>query len=185
MAEMIEKFTPDRINQSPARYLRDKLDWMNGMYIRKMPIDQLVELCKPFLKDYDLSKFTAEKIKTAISQQHERLKRLDEIGPLTKFIFAPVVYEQAAVEKWLKNGGKDVLTALRSSLSEATDYGKDPIDAVIKTLAEKRGVKLGAVAQPLRVALTGGTVSPPIHDVLSILGKETVLQRIDKALELA
>jgi len=186
LPEMVEKFTVDRIGNTPAKFLVDKLLFMNAHYIRKTPIDRLVELCRPYLeKAYDVSRVPSQKLQQAVAQQHERLKRLDEIAPLTKFFFAPVTFDPAAVEKWLKSGGFEVVRALRNDLAAAPDFGKERIELLLKSFAEKRGGKLGAVAQPLRVAMTGTTVSPPIHEVLELLGREAVLERIDRTLALA
>src|SRR5688572_11255817 len=185
LPEMIEKFTIDRIGTTPAKFLVDKLVFMNGHYIKKTPLDKLVDLCRPYLeKAYDLSKSPADKIRTAVAQQQERLKRLDEIVALTKFYFRPVEYDPASVEKWLKPGGFEVLGTLKPELEKAPDFGKDRIDGLLKSVAEARKVKLGAVAQPLRVAVTGTAQSPPIHDVLELLGRDEVLKRIDLALAL-
>jgi glutamyl-tRNA synthetase len=186
LEEMIAAFTLDRVGKTPARFLVDKLVWMNGQYIRKTPIDRLVELCRPYLAEaYDLSRVPPEKLRKAVAQQQERLKRLDEIVPLTRFFFSPVTYDPAAVEKWLKTGGFDVVRELRNELAAAPDFGKERIETLLKSFAERRGLKLGGVAQPLRVAVTGTPVSPPIHDVLELLGREAVLERIDRALVLA
>jgi len=120
-----------------------------------------------------------------VRQQQERLKRLDEIAPLTKFIFLPTVYyDEKAVTKWLKaDGGKSVLEELRIGLAAMERFEKEPVENLLKSVAEKRGLKLGKVAQPLRVAVTGGDASPPMHETLGILGKETVMARIDGILK--
>ncbi|HZN61379.1 MAG TPA: glutamate--tRNA ligase [Planctomycetota bacterium] len=183
---MVEKFTIDRIGNTPAKFLVDKLLFMNAHYIKKTSLDRLVELCRPYLgKAYDLSRVPADKLKSAVAQQQERLKRLDEIVPLTKFFFAPVAYDPAAVDKFLKNGGFDVLRELKPDLQSAPDFGKERVETLLKGVAGKRGLKLGGVAQPLRVAVTGTAQSPPIHDVLDLLGRDAVLQRIDQALALS
>jgi glutamyl/glutaminyl-tRNA synthetase len=185
LADMIEKFTIDRIGNTPARFLVDKLLFMNGHYIRKCPLDRLVELCRPYLEQaYDLSRVPPDKVKTAVAQQQERLKRLDEIVGLARFFFAPVAHDPAAVDKWLKPGGFDVVRELKGELQKAADFGKDRVEGLLKGIAEKRGLKLGGVAQPLRVAVTGTAQSPPIHDVLELLGRDEVFKRIDLALAL-
>jgi glutamyl-tRNA synthetase len=184
--EMIKLFTPERIGSTPARFLVDKLQWMNGQYIRKCPIDRLIDLCKPYLAaKYDLSGVPAETLKEAIRQQQERLKRLDEIVGLTKFVFLPnVEYDDKAVTKWLKaDGGKAVLEELRAGLAPMAKFEKDAVENLLKSVAEKRGLKLGKVAQPLRVAVTGGDASPPMHETLGILGKDRVMARIDATLK--
>jgi len=186
LEEMIKLFTVDRIGSTPARFLVDKLQWMNGQYIRKCPIDRLVDLCKPYLAaKYDLSGVPAETMKEAVRQQQERLKRLDEIVGLTKFVLLPdVEHDEKAVAKWLKaDGGKAVLEELRAGLAAMEKFEKDAVEALLKSVAEKRGLKLGKVAQPLRVAVTGGDASPPMHETLGILGKERVMARIDATLK--
>jgi glutamyl-tRNA synthetase len=186
LPEMVEKFTIDRIGNTPAKFLVDKLLFMNAHYIKKAPIDKLVELCRPYLeKAYDLSNRPAGKIRTAVAQQQDRLKRLDEIVKLTGFYFAPVTYDPAAVEKWLTNGGFDVVRELRGELERAPDFSRERIETILKSVAGKRATKLGNVAQPLRVAVTGTAQSPPIHDVLDLLGRDEVLKRIDGALALS
>ena len=186
LEEMIKLFTVDRIGSTPARFLVDKLQWMNGQYIRKCPLDRLVALCLPYLEaKYDLSKVSAETVRESIRQQQERLKRLDEIVPLTKWIFERDLQPDAkAVEKWLKaEGGKAVLEDLRAGLAPMERFDKEPVEALLKAVAEKRGLKLGKVAQPLRVAVTGGDASPPMHETLGILGRERAMARIDAALK--
>jgi glutamyl/glutaminyl-tRNA synthetase len=186
LQEMVKLFTVDRIGKTPARFLVDKLQWMNGQYIRKCPLDRLVELCKPYLSaKFDLSGVPAETLKEAVRQQQERLKRLDEIAALTKFVFLPEVeYDENAVAKWLKaDGGKSVLEELRAGLAAMPKMDKEPIEALLKSVAEKRGLKMGKVAQPLRVAVTGSDASPPMHETLGLLGKERVMARIDATLK--
>jgi glutamyl-tRNA synthetase len=184
--EMVKLFTVDRIGTTPARFLVDKLQFMNGHYIRQSPLDRLVDLCRPYLAAaYDLSKIEASTLREAIRQQQERLKRLDEIVPLTKFVFQDKIdYDEKAVAKWLKvPGGKEILQELRAGLAAMERFEKEPIEALLKSIAEKRTLKLGKVAQPLRVAVTGGDASPPMHETLSVIGKERVLARIDATLK--
>jgi glutamyl/glutaminyl-tRNA synthetase len=185
LPEMIEKFTIDRIGNTPAKFLVDKLLFMNAHYIKKTPIDKLVDLCRPYLeKAYGVSGVAPGKLRTAVAQQQERLRRLDDIAPLTKFYFRPVEYDPAAVEKWLKPGGFEVLRSLMPELQKLPDFGRERVDSLLKSVAEQRKAKLGAVAQPLRVATTGTAQSPPIHDVLDLLGRDEVFKRIDLALAL-
>jgi glutamyl-tRNA synthetase len=159
---------------------------MNGQYIRKCPLDRLIDLCRPYLAAaFDLSKVAPETVREAVRQQQERLKRLDEIVPLTKFVFADSVdIDEKAVTKWLKaDGGKAVLEELRTGLAGMERFEKEPVENLLKSVAEKRGLKLGKVAQPLRVAVTGTDQSPPMHETLSILGKERVMARTDAMLK--
>lgn len=186
LPEMVKAFTVERIGTTPARFLVDKLQWMNGQYVRQCPIDRLVALCRPYLeKAYDLSKVPPDVLQEAVRQQQERLKRLDEIVPLTRFVFASAVeYDEKALTKWLRaEGGKAVLEDLRAGLLPMERFDKEPVEALLKAVAEKRGLKLGKVAQPLRVAVTGTDASPPMHETLGVLGKERVTARIEEALK--
>ncbi|HLF94701.1 MAG TPA: glutamate--tRNA ligase, partial [Planctomycetota bacterium] len=184
--DMVKAFTIDRIGKSPARFLVDKLQSMNGHYIRKCALDRLIDLCRPYLAAaYDLSKVDLATLREAVRQQQERLKRLDEIVPLTKWVFQDKIeYDEKAVAKWLKaDGGKSVLEELRAGLSGLDRFEKEAIEALLKSVAEKRALKMGKVAQPLRVAVTGGDQSPPMHETLGVLGKDRVMTRIDATLK--
>lgn len=186
LEEMVKAFTVDRIGSTPARFLVDKLQWMNGQYIRRCPLDRLIDLCRPYLAAaYDLSKEPPETVREAVRQQQERLRRLDEIVALTKFVFATTVdYDEKAVAKHLKaDPGKAILEELRAGLAALERFEKEAVESLLKSVAEKRGLKLGKVAQPLRVAVTGTDQSPPMHETLSILGKEKVMARIEAILK--
>jgi glutamyl-tRNA synthetase len=186
LEEMVKLFTVDRIGSTPARFLVDKLQWMNGQYIRKCPIDRLVELCRPYLAaKYDLPGVPAATLKEAVRQQQDRLKRLDEVVPLTSWVFtAALEYDDKKVTEYLRvEGGKSILEELRAGLASMSTFEKEPVEKLLKSVAEKRGLKLGKVAQPLRVAVTGGDKSPPMNETLAILGKERVMARIEAMLK--
>lgn len=183
--DMIRLFTLDRVNTSPARFLRDKLDWMNGLYIRKKSLDEIMPLCRPLLDQaYSLTGVPEEKIREAVRQQQDRLVTLKDVVSLTRFFFQrEVAYEEKAVQKWLKaDGAKGILSELKAELVAMPAFEKDPVESMLKRLSERHQVKLGKIAQPLRVAVTGGDASPPLHETLHLLEKERVLARIDAAL---
>src|SRR5262245_48876317 len=138
LEEMVKLFTVDRIGSTPARFLVDKLQWMNGQYIRKCALDRLVELCRPYLAaKYDLSGVSAETVKEAVRQQQERLKRLDEIVMLTRWVFlAEPEIDEKAVTKWLKaDGGKSILEELRAGLAPMATFEKEAIESLLKGVA--------------------------------------------------
>ncbi len=185
MEEMIGHFTLDRCGTTPARFLRDKLDWMNGLYIRKSPIDRIVELCRPYLAQaYDLGGVPEDRMREAVRQRRERLKRIQEIVGLTRFYFHPeLTYDEKAVAKWLKaEGAAALLRELRAEIATMASLEPGTIEEMLKRTSEKHGLKMGKVAQPLRVAVTGGDASPPMDETLALLGRERVLSRIDAAL---
>jgi glutamyl/glutaminyl-tRNA synthetase len=184
---MIEKFTLDRVNASPARFLREKLDWMNGQYIRSKPLGDLVEAALPFLQaKYPMEGVPRETLEGAVRQQQERLKRLDEISDRCAFVFAPQIeYDPKAVEKVLKKPSAAAgLRAAREVLTDA-DWASDKgLEGALRAAATRLGCEFQEVAQPVRVALTGRTFSPPIHETLLLLGRDRSLSRIDTTLKL-
>jgi glutamyl-tRNA synthetase len=185
LGQMVELFTVERIGSTPARFLVDKLQWMNGHYVRQCALDRLVELCRPYLEaKFDLSGVPRATMDEAVRQQKERLKRLDEIVGLTKFVFQPSVdYDEKAVAKWLKvEGVRSILEELREALAKMERFEKEGIESLLRGAAERRNLKLAKVAQPLRVAVTGSDASPPMHETLEVLGKERVLSRLDATL---
>ncbi len=183
--EMIGLFTLDRVGSSPARFSHDKLCAFNGHYIRQAPRDRLVDLCRPFLEGkYDLAGVPPEKLREAVRQQQARMKTLPDIAVLARFFFArDVEYVPEKFRKWLGHEeGRRVLAELRDGLAGLPAFDRGPVENLLKTVSERRKVKMGAVAQPLRVAVTGSDASPAMHETLGLLGRERVLARIDEAL---
>lgn len=117
--------------------------------------------------------------------EQERSKTLKQLAEnIALFFNAPTQFDPKAVEKVLKkNDGLALLKDIRESLAALSHWEGEAIDAAVKNFAEAKQRKLGDVAQPLRVALSGTTVSPPIHDTLFLLGKDEALKRIDFALK--
>lgn len=184
--ELRKIFTLERINNHGAQFNIEKLHWMNGAYLRAKPLDELVRLTRPILaKSFDLASFSEEKIREAVGQQHERIKTLSEIADLTRFVFArEIAYDPKAVDKILKKEGVGDNLRAAAEMLRASSFDPATIEVDLQKLAEARNAKLKDIAQPLRVAVTGSTVSPPINETLHILGRETVLARIDAALKM-
>jgi len=183
--DMIRLFSLERVNRAPARFLREKLDHMNGLEIRKLPLDRFERECLPFLrKAFDLGRTPPDTIREAVRQQQERVKRLCDIVPATAFVFAPeVAFDAGAVEKILrKNDADSILEDVRAAFFSESRLDADRIEPLLRQVAERRSVAFKLVAQPLRVALTGGTSSPPIHETVAVLGRDRALERIDRAL---
>jgi glutamyl-tRNA synthetase len=186
--QLIEWFDIDAIGQSPARLDFDKLNSISGHYIRQCPNDELVarvrsmyaeiRAAKPTLPaidgDADWQRFAA-----AVPLLKERAKTLVELVQGAGFVFAkrPLVLDDAA-NKQLTPETRTQLSAIAKALAGETDWSGPKLEAVVRTYAEMSGLKLGKVAQPLRAALTGSTVSPPIFDVLAVLGRAESLARI-------
>ena len=190
-SELQEKFSLEKVTRSPAVFDTAKLDWMNGQYIRQLSVDELTERLLPFwraaglLADGD-DGGERDRLKAIAAVCQERLVKLVEIVELTDFFFKNVEYDPAAVDKVLqKEGAAAALEAAAAKLALIDDWTHGVLDTALRALAEELGVKLGKLLQPIRVAISGRTVSPPLFESLEILGKETSLARIKKARELA
>jgi len=163
-----------------------KLEWLNGEYMRTLTADDLLARAKPFLVKcgYDLSQHSPAWLQSVLRLEQERSKTLKLLAENVKLFFVPpLTLDPKAVEKVLKkNDGMTLLKEARDLLAGIEEWSGTHIDEALKGFCERKQQKLGNVAQPLRVALSGTTVSPPIHDTLNVLGQTESLRRIDAAL---
>ena len=185
--EMIAAFDLPQIGRSPARFDFAKLESLNGHYIRASADADLITALEGLLPHIAggqelASKMTPilrAKLLTAMPALKERAKTLVELFDATRFLWAnrPLeLNDQAKV--LLTPEAKLVTAALLPELVAMIDWTPETIEAIVRGYAERAGLKLGAVAQPLRAALTGRTTSPPIFDVLAVLGKDESLARL-------
>jgi glutamyl-tRNA synthetase len=182
-SELIEKFTLDNVGKSAAVFNEEKLDWLNGWYIRNKPAEEIAELVMPLLKEKGLEVELDEKLIKIVKELSQRAKTLLDIANTIDYFYADEIeYEEKAKNKFLKAEIKPVLADLSERLSLLEDFNMDQTHKVFDQVMEERELKLGIIAQPLRVALTGGTVSPGIFEVMDILGKDEVLKRLSKAI---
>ncbi len=178
MDEMLELFDPNDINKSASVYNAQKLSWINTQYIKSLHVDRLVEV----LKEYGLNLSEFEKKEELIDLLRDRAKDMNELKDmLSSIINEPKTYDEKAVKKFLDDDALETLKAFCVELKSkervvlAEDYKQ-----IANSFLEKRGLKLKHLAQPLRIAIVGSAVSPSIFDVLSIVGLENVIKRIDK-----
>ena len=185
--EMIEAFDLARIGRSPARCDFAKLENMNGHYMRSTPDAELVaalEKTIPYLPnaaEFPVALDDAQRasLLAAMSGLKERAKTLIELADGASFLFAarPLAMDEKAAQI-LAKGGKALLSALIDRLAALDTWNNETTEAAVRVYAEETGAKLGAVAQPLRAALTGRSVSPGVFDVLNVLGREESLARL-------
>ena len=189
--EALKVFTVDRINKSPVAFSTDKLDWFNGVYIRKMDSRELSKRCLPFLQESGLlpdpcppERF--EYLVKIIPLVQERLKWLTEISELVDFFLnedIAVPKKELLVQK--KSTPEEthvILQRSRAALAELSEFSHDAMEQALRSLAETMGIKAGQVFMPLRVAITGRTATPGIFETMDALGKERVLKRLDQAI---
>ncbi len=181
--ELIEKFTLDNVGKSAAVFNEEKLDWLNGHYIRNEPTEKIAALVIPLLKEKGLEVELDEKLIKIVKELSQRAKTLLDISNTINYFYADEIeFEEKAKNKFLKPEIKPVLQDITDRLANISEFNMDEMHKVFDQVMEERELKLGKIAQPVRVALTGGTVSPGIFEVMDILGKDEVLKRLNKAI---
>jgi glutamyl-tRNA synthetase len=183
-------FSLERVSKNPAVFDSEKLEWMNGVYLREMTAEEFVDRMVPMLigagfmtgEDANQRRTWLLELAPLLS---ERVKRLDEIAPMVAFLFAETVtIEDAARTKVLgKEGAVEALDATADALAALTDFSPSAVEDTLRSVPETTGIKAKLVFQAVRVAATGSTVSLPLFESLSLLGKERSLERIRAAAE--
>jgi len=184
MEQAIEWFDFEGVGKSPARFDFAKLNHVNAHYIGLADNRRLVELSKPFFKEKlgrDLSETEGKLLEQALPDIKPRVQTICEIAEIAQFYFRRMPLDEKA-KKLLIPEAKRNLGELTSRIRSLPDFTASALEALFRSFAEEKGQKLGAIAQPLRAALTGSTVSPPIFSVAAILGREEVLSRITSAI---
>jgi len=180
--ELIEKFSIEGIGKTAGVFPADKLVWLNHERIKRMDPAELADRVEPFVEKAGLPPLPREKLIEVCRLQQERSRTLVELVDVSRYFFTRVEPEEKAAAKFLTGESLDRLREVREILATAPDVEPATLEPRFQELAARHGVGLGKIAQPLRVALTGGTASPGIYDVVAFFGREECLARIDAAL---
>ena len=181
--ELVELFNLETVGKSAAIFNPEKLLWLNQHYIKTCPEDRLVEQMKPFWQERGLDTGDPDFLRHILADLRPRAKTLLEMAEASLFYFQDeVVYDEEAVRQYLTPEFADSLGAIAEGLAGVGDYSPRGIEEFLRKIAEERATKLKHIAQPLRVALTGKTVSPGIDEVMVTLGKDRVIKRLRKAM---
>lgn len=184
--EMAAKFTLERVSKKPSSLDYDKLEWINNHYIQAMGADAFAEACKPYLEQagYEPSEAVLDICKAAYPLVNERVKLMTEVVPMIAYLLdEEVELDEKSVDKVLRKEGKGAKTAILEGvtvLSEC-DWTLESIEAALRGLLEKLDAKPRFVFQPLRVAVTGNMVSPPLFESIELLGRDRTIARLEKA----
>ena len=182
MQELIDLFTLDAVGKSPAIFNPEKLLWLNAHYIKEAKTEKLGEEMKPLWPE-SARNADPEFVRKVINDLQPRAKTLVELASLADFYFAESInYENEAGQKFLLSEVAQYLKDIAESLPALEDFSKAGIENFLKAFGQERDIKLKIIAQPLRVALTGKTVSPGIDEVIVTLGKNRVVKRIKNAI---
>ena len=187
--ELIEKFNVHRINLSPAVFSYDKLDWMNGAYIRQMDPQELLDCLIPFWVDAGLipSEIPTELLPTLrllVPLVQERLKTLRDVIPLTDFVFQEIKMLPAEAFVPKKMTAEESIRAIRETqrlLSGLVQFTAEEMEGPMRELAKELGLKAGQLFGIVRNAVTGKEVSPPLFGSLQAVGRERTLRRLEQA----
>jgi glutamyl-tRNA synthetase len=173
--ELIERFTLERVSRNPARFDEVKLRWMNGLYIRALPVAELTRRIEQFTG--------REGLEGAVRISREKIQTLADFLPLSGSLLDGPVPDAKARERWLAADGRAALADVSSALAALECFVEQAVEEALAGVIGARAVKPREVYQPLRVALTGGTVSPGIFESVVLLGREETLRRIAAALQ--
>ena len=182
--ELQEKFDLQHVGKSAGVMNPDKLKWLNAHYIKETDDSTLAEMLSPSLAELGVEAEGDRRLHRITNCLKERSKTLREMAQMAMIFFRPPEsYDPKAVKKWFKPGVETLLARVRSLVQSVDLNDEQALEDAFRMLAEELTEgKLGKVAQPVRLALTGATVSPSLFIVMSILGREQVFKRLDRAL---
>ncbi|HEX4645123.1 MAG TPA: glutamate--tRNA ligase family protein [Verrucomicrobiae bacterium] len=184
LSEVVALFDLPQILRHNARFDIDKLHWLNGEYIREMTNDRFHELAVQALAraGIDTNQFNLAHVKAALDTCKGKVKLFSEIPPYAGFYFKAEVAFTGDVAKVFTPEDKLRLKKIREAFGKLPDFNADAIGNALKTVAGELGVKTGVLVHPTRMACTGSEVGPSLYHLLEVLGKESVLQRLDAVL---
>ena len=185
--ELVEKFSLERVQRSGARFDEQRLLWMNGQWIRRLSIDELMNRVEPYWpagsEDVDL-----EYKKQVLTLVQDRLKVLSELSMMTRYFFEEPTTNNSLIDsnkqlsKLSHDERKQLLIAVRDALLQIPAWDSESVQACLNDLLEKTGQKPGILFSLIRIVITWAPFSPQLNDTLALLGKETALRRLDKAI---
>jgi glutamyl-tRNA synthetase len=176
--ELVGRFRVEDVGSAAAIFDERKLRWVNGRYMRELPLDEYTAAVAAHT-----GREADERLLAACEIAQDKAQTLDEVWRLIAFLFAPPVEDEAAWRKVMKDGTLPLLEAAREALAGASEFDAAGVEEALTPLPEALEVKPGKLYQPIRVAITGTTVSPGIFESLAVLGREDSLARIDAAAE--
>jgi glutamyl-tRNA synthetase len=194
LEEIVERFELERVQKAGAVFDRERLEWLNGQWIRRLDPDELVDRLRPFLRaELDAGRIDRmpadDELRALVPVVQERLPTLGAIGALVGFLFQDRIDADPALlvpKRWDAAATAEALAAARHVIAAVgpVSYEADEIEPPVRALVEARGWKAGDLFMAIRVAVTGRTAAPPLFDTLVALGYERTLERLDTAIAL-
>jgi glutamyl-tRNA synthetase len=172
--ELIERFSLERVSKSPAVFDEQKLRWMNGLYLRRLAPEELQRRLEQYL---------GRKVPlAAVEIAQEKMQTLDDFWRLAAFLVEPPELDERAWATVMTDGASERLRRARDAIASADPFDPEGLEAALRPVVDELGAKPRDVYQPIRVAISGGTVSPGIFESVAVLGRDETLARIDSAL---
>jgi glutamyl-tRNA synthetase len=183
LEEMTALFDIGDVNKSASAINPDKLAWISQQHLMKLPPARIATELRWQFERLGVDTTTGPPLEAIVEAQRERSKTLKEMAAASRFFFEPPTrYDEKAARKNLTPESRPLLQQSRAALAALEPWNPASIHAAVEALATAAGAGLGKVAQPIRVAVSGGPVSPPIDQTLAILGREETTRRLDAAL---
>jgi glutamyl-tRNA synthetase len=197
LSDLVRRFDLSRVQSGGAVFDRERLEWLNGQWIRRLSDDELVDRALPFLRSalakaeadgHVVRMPSADDLRPLLPIIRERLPTLNAIGPLIDFLFIEdlrVEPDLLVPKRWDARTTAEALKAARATIARVGEvsFEADELEGPLRALAEERGWKVGDFFMAIRVAVTGRTATPPLFDTLVALGYERTLERLDAARE--
>jgi glutamyl-tRNA synthetase len=172
--ELIDRFSLERVSKAPAVFDEQKLRWMNGRYLREMPVDELTRVLE--------ARTGRSGLRPAVEITQEKMQTLEDFWNLAGFFLERREYDEKAWSKVMRDGAADSLARAREALAGVEPFDPGGVERALRAVVDELGVKPKDVFQPVRVAVSGTSVSPGIFESVALLGREETLARIDLAL---
>lgn len=182
MDELIKAFDLGKVNKAGAVFGKEKLDWTNAEYIRKKSIDELLVLVKPIAKDRGIE-VSDEYLKKVIRLMQERSRSTYDFIDFASYFFkAPTEFDEKSKAKNWTAEAKERMAEILEQFKSLTEWNHDSLEAVIRTYAEAKTISAGKLIHPLRLAISGVGMGPGLFELLEVIGKDEVCQRMEYAL---
>ena len=176
--ELIERFDLSDVGRSSAIFDEQKLRWLNGRFMREMDLDSYTEaVARHVGREPD------DRLRAACAIAQEKAQTLNEVWPLIGFLFEEPETDEKAWRKVMKDGTLPLLTEALDALRQTDPFEPEELEASLGRILAEHDVKPGKLYQPIRVAITGTSVSPGIFESLAVLGKDRSLERIERAVQ--
>ena len=173
--ELTERFSLERVSKSPAVFDEQKLRWVNGHYLRELSTEELTRRLE--------ARLGRDGLAPAVEIAQEKMQTLEDFWRLAAFLVEPQPLDETAWSKVMTDGAPERLRMARDALAAAEPFDASGVETALRGLVDRLGVKPREVYQPVRLAISGGTVSPGIFESVAVLGREETLARIDRAIE--